>query len=152
MRFGSAFSYLPYLMNKIFPGTGISSDRLTKMIYLRNDVREGFKYPEGREMRINGIISKELLESPDLFDNEGKPALSSSNRVLLPTSWLDVTPASNHSVATKTASNPWKSPLTTSIRGQARSQTTETLASKLSSTASAVWLLSSTLGSRRAAA
>jgi hypothetical protein len=26
-------------------------------------------------MRINGIVSKELLASPDLFDNEGKPWL-----------------------------------------------------------------------------
>ena len=72
-------------MKKHFSGTGISSDRLMKMIYPCNDVREGFRYPEGRQMRINGIVSKELLDSPDLFDNEGKPTLSSSNRVLCTT-------------------------------------------------------------------
>jgi len=44
-----------------------------EMMYPRNDGRECFKYPEGRQMRINGIISKELLANPDLFDDEGKP-------------------------------------------------------------------------------
>lgn len=44
-----------------------------EMVYPRNDVREGFNCPVSRQMRIDGIVSKELLASPDLFDNEGKP-------------------------------------------------------------------------------
>jgi hypothetical protein len=44
-----------------------------EMMYPRNDVREGFKYPDGCQMRINGIILKEFLASTDLFDNKGKP-------------------------------------------------------------------------------
>ena len=44
-----------------------------EMMCPRNDLEEGFEYPDDRQMRINGIVSQELLASPDLFDSEGKP-------------------------------------------------------------------------------
>ena len=74
MRFELAFSFFS-LSNRKKPdsGTEITPERLTEMMYPRIDLREGFKYPEGRQMRINGIVSQELLASPDLFDNEDKP-------------------------------------------------------------------------------
>jgi hypothetical protein len=59
--------------NVVDLGTTISPEKLTEMMYPRTELQEGFKYPEGRQMRINGIVSQELLASPDLFDSEGKP-------------------------------------------------------------------------------
>ncbi|KAF8644044.1 hypothetical protein AX16_008712, partial [Volvariella volvacea WC 439] len=34
-----------------------------------------FKYPEGRQLRIKGIVTKELLANPDLYNSEGQPCL-----------------------------------------------------------------------------
>lgn len=41
----------------------------------RVDSRRAFKYPEGRQLRINGIVSKELLANPDLRDGNNQPCL-----------------------------------------------------------------------------
>ena len=45
------------------------------MMYPRNGSRKAFKYPEGRQLRINGIVSKELLANPDLLDDNDLPCL-----------------------------------------------------------------------------
>lgn len=45
------------------------------MMYPRSDGRKAFEYPVGRQLRINGIISKELLIAPDLLDNNDQPCL-----------------------------------------------------------------------------
>jgi len=37
-----------FKVNMVDLGTGISSDRLMEMMYPRNDIREGFQYPEGK--------------------------------------------------------------------------------------------------------
>jgi hypothetical protein len=40
------------------------------MMYHRNDGGTVFRYPEDRMLRINGIVTRELLANPDLFDHE----------------------------------------------------------------------------------
>lgn len=45
------------------------------MMYPRSNSRKAFKYPEGRQLRINGIVSKELLANPDLLDDNDQPCL-----------------------------------------------------------------------------
>ena len=44
-------------------------------MYPRNDSRKAFKYPEGHQLRINGIISKELSVNPDPLDDNDLPCL-----------------------------------------------------------------------------
>ena len=44
-------------------------------MYPRSDSRKAFKYPEGRQLRINGIVSRELLANPDLLDDNDHPCL-----------------------------------------------------------------------------
>jgi len=44
-------------------------------MYPCNDSRKAFKYPEGRQLRINGIVSKELLVNPDLLNDNDLPCL-----------------------------------------------------------------------------
>jgi len=68
-------SYLPVKRNEPYSGTKISSDQLTVMMYPRSDGRKAFKYPEGRQLKVNGIISKELLVDPDLLDCNDQPCL-----------------------------------------------------------------------------
>jgi hypothetical protein len=45
------------------------------MMYPRSDSRKAFKYTEGLQLRINGIVSKELLANPDLLDDNDQPCL-----------------------------------------------------------------------------
>jgi hypothetical protein len=45
------------------------------MMYPRSDGRTTFKYPENRQLRIKGIVPRELLANPDLFDTKGQPCL-----------------------------------------------------------------------------
>ncbi|KAH7885737.1 hypothetical protein F5I97DRAFT_1829713 [Phlebopus sp. FC_14] len=35
--------------------------------------RKAFKYPDNRQLSINGIVTRELLADPDLYDSEGEP-------------------------------------------------------------------------------
>ena len=45
------------------------------MMYPQSGGRTTFKYPENRQLRINGIVTRELLANPDLYDSEGQPCL-----------------------------------------------------------------------------
>ena len=45
------------------------------MMYPRSDSGTVFKYPENRQLRINGIVSKELLVKPDQRDDNNQPCL-----------------------------------------------------------------------------
>ncbi|KAF5370697.1 hypothetical protein D9758_002097 [Tetrapyrgos nigripes] len=56
-------------------GTAIAPEKLTVMMYPQSDGRKTFKYPENRQLKINGIVMRELLANPDLFDSEGQPYL-----------------------------------------------------------------------------
>ena len=50
-------------------------EKLTAMMYPQSDSRKTFKYPENRQLRIGGIVTKEHLANPDLFDSDGQPCL-----------------------------------------------------------------------------
>ena len=45
------------------------------MFYPRNDGRTTFRFPENRQLRINGCVTRELLAIPDCFDNDDMPCL-----------------------------------------------------------------------------
>jgi len=45
------------------------------MMNSRGNGRPAFEYPLDRLLRINGIISKELLLSPDMLDSNNEPCL-----------------------------------------------------------------------------
>ena len=46
------------------------------MMYPQSDGGTAFKYLENRQLRINGIVTRELLANPDLYDSEGQPCLT----------------------------------------------------------------------------
>ena len=72
VRFDSSFSYL---LRLTISGSKIPADTLTEMIYPRRDGRKAFKYPQGRQLRINGIVPKKLLAHPDLLGDNDHPRL-----------------------------------------------------------------------------
>ena len=45
------------------------------MMYSQSDGGTTFEYPENRQFRINGVVMRELLANPDLYDSEGQPCL-----------------------------------------------------------------------------
>jgi len=45
------------------------------MMYPRRDIRKVFKYPQGRQLRINGIVPTNLLAYPDLLGDNDQPCL-----------------------------------------------------------------------------
>ena len=77
MRFDSPFSCLPRLTKTTFFRNAIAPEKLTAMMYPQSDGGTAFKYPENRHLRINGIVTRELLQltNPDLYDSEGLPCL-----------------------------------------------------------------------------
>ncbi|KAF5380049.1 hypothetical protein D9615_006159 [Tricholomella constricta] len=56
-------------------GTDISPDKVTAMFYPQSNTRTAFKYPDTRKLKIRGIVTRELLANPDLFDSENRPCL-----------------------------------------------------------------------------
>jgi hypothetical protein len=53
------------------------------MMYPRSDSRKAFKYPEGRQLRINVIVSKSSWPTPTCSMTTTSPASSSSKTVTL---------------------------------------------------------------------
>ncbi len=45
------------------------------MFYPQSGGKIAFKYPEGRKLKIQGVVTPELLANPDLYDSEGWPCL-----------------------------------------------------------------------------
>jgi len=45
------------------------------MFYPQLGGRKTFEYPGGRQLRINGILTRELLADPDLYGPDGEPCL-----------------------------------------------------------------------------
>ena len=64
--------YKNYLIHS---GTSITPKKVTAMFYPWSGGRTAFKYPEGRRLKIQGVITPELLSNPDLYDSEGRPCL-----------------------------------------------------------------------------
>ncbi|KAF8642055.1 hypothetical protein AX16_009711, partial [Volvariella volvacea WC 439] len=60
--------------NVIDLGTEIPRDDFTLKMYPRPG-KTTFKYPEGRLLKISGILSKELLYDPDMVDGNDDPCL-----------------------------------------------------------------------------
>ncbi len=65
-----------------YSGTVIAPEKVTAMFYLHSGGRTAFmdlelsiKYPEGRKLKIQGVVTPELLANPDLYDSEGQPYL-----------------------------------------------------------------------------
>lgn len=56
-------------------GTDISPDKVTAMFYPQSNTRTAFKYPDARKLKIQGVVTRELLANPDLFDSENRPCL-----------------------------------------------------------------------------
>ena len=45
------------------------------MFYPQSGGRTAFEFPPNRQLRINGLIPRELIVNPDLYDSAGKPCL-----------------------------------------------------------------------------
>jgi hypothetical protein len=45
------------------------------MMYPRSGTRTSFKNPDDGQFRINGIVTREVLANPDMYDSKGKPCL-----------------------------------------------------------------------------
>ncbi|KIM34169.1 hypothetical protein M408DRAFT_19118 [Serendipita vermifera MAFF 305830] len=56
-------------------GTALSPSQVTDIFCPQSNTRTAFKYPEDRKLRIEGVVSRELLDDPDLFDSENQPCL-----------------------------------------------------------------------------
>ena len=56
-------------------GTKYTPGELTNKFYPRNNSRTVFKYPTQRKLRINGCVTREVLDNPDCFDSDNKPCL-----------------------------------------------------------------------------
>ncbi|KIO32551.1 hypothetical protein M407DRAFT_241424 [Tulasnella calospora MUT 4182] len=61
--------------NVVDLGTAIAPEKLTAMMYPQSDGGTAFLYPLDRQLRINGIVTRELLANPDLYDSKGQPCL-----------------------------------------------------------------------------
>lgn len=46
------------------------------MMYAQSGDGTPFRYPLMRQLRINGIVTRELPANPDLYDSEGQPCLT----------------------------------------------------------------------------
>src|ERR1019366_4775462 len=55
--------------------TAIAPEKVTAMFYPQSSGGTSFKYPGGRKLKIEGVITPELLANPDLYDSEGQPCL-----------------------------------------------------------------------------
>ncbi|KAK7437159.1 hypothetical protein VKT23_018786 [Stygiomarasmius scandens] len=51
-------------------GLAIAPEKVVAMFYPQK-----FKYPEGRKLKIQGVLTPELLANPDLHDSKGQPCL-----------------------------------------------------------------------------
>ena len=45
------------------------------MFYPQSGGRTSFKYPAFRKLKIEGVVTRELLANPDLYDSEGRACL-----------------------------------------------------------------------------
>ena len=79
MRFDTPSSYFPRLTKATFSGTAIPLQKLIPMMYPKSGGRQTFEYSSGRQFRINGVATRELLANPDCTIAKTSPALSSSN-------------------------------------------------------------------------
>ncbi|CCA77218.1 hypothetical protein PIIN_11200 [Serendipita indica DSM 11827] len=61
--------------NVVDLGTEISDGKLSDMLYSLQKGNWNFKYPHDRQMRIRGVVTKELLDRADMIDNKGRPCL-----------------------------------------------------------------------------
>ena len=120
--------------------------KLTKMMYPQSGGRMTVKYPENRQLRINGNVTRELLANPDLYDSEGQPCLI----VLKDGCTTDLTVGFYAGLESFLCDEDGVESIKFANRRPALSQPRETQA-PLSSTASVAWLASSTLGCRKAA-
>ncbi|KAJ6463332.1 hypothetical protein C8R45DRAFT_1220189 [Mycena sanguinolenta] len=61
--------------NVVDLGSKFTRPQLTAMFYPQSSGRTTFKYPPNRQLRINGCLSRELLATPDCYDDRGEPCL-----------------------------------------------------------------------------
>ncbi|KAI0247204.1 hypothetical protein BJV78DRAFT_1285715 [Lactifluus subvellereus] len=59
--------------NVIDLGTKIPKDEFT--LKIRDDAAPSFKYPHGRLLPLRGLISEDLMRSPDMLDHDGESCL-----------------------------------------------------------------------------
>ena len=75
--------------------------------------RTSFKYPEGRKLKIQGVVTPELLAKPDMYDSD---SIIVGKMVPRPVSPLVVTLVRCYSFATKLALSPSDSAFNTAVR------------------------------------
>ncbi|KAF8642657.1 hypothetical protein AX16_009453 [Volvariella volvacea WC 439] len=61
--------------NLIDLGTKISPDDFTLMCFPHHQANWTFEYPDNRLLPIRGVITKQLMRSPDMLDEDGEPCL-----------------------------------------------------------------------------
>ena len=62
--------------NNLNSGTEICLAKITNMFCAQSGGRTPFEYPVDRKLRIQGVVTPELLANPDWYDSEGQPCLT----------------------------------------------------------------------------
>lgn len=72
MRHSSFFSYLAQ-HKRTYTGTAITPEKVKNIF---SGGRTAFQYPEGRKLKIRGVVPPEVLAKPDdMIDSEGWPCI-----------------------------------------------------------------------------
>ncbi|KAF9503583.1 hypothetical protein BS47DRAFT_788573, partial [Hydnum rufescens UP504] len=61
--------------NKLDLGTKLVPDKFTDKCFPRGDANWKFKYPRDRLLPLIGVLTNELMHTPDMWDLDGEPCL-----------------------------------------------------------------------------
>ena len=66
-----AIEYLSCFVFSLSSGSKIEPHKLNKMFWPNDSNPTGMKFPSDRQLKIRGVVTRELLANPDCYDDSG---------------------------------------------------------------------------------